>query len=141
MVYNLIPWHYFVTVLNGPTYLVGIDVAKQKIISGITNSNLPDYLCYDNKTNAFYGMEIFQQERGCRLVRVNPYNGTVDILSANFKDYEPSAGACHEGYYFTMIIEGLDKQNIVTFDLSNHSTIIANKPTQEYLDSFAFVSI
>ena len=86
-------------------------------------------------------MEIFQQERGCRLVRVNPYNGTVDILSENFKDYEPSAGACHEGYYFTMIIEGLDKQNIVTFDLSNHSTIIANKPTQEYLDSFAFVSI
>ncbi|CAF3199705.1 unnamed protein product, partial [Rotaria socialis] len=80
-------------------------------------------------------------ERGCRLVRLNPYNGTMDILSKDLKDYEPSAGTCHEGYYFTMIVKSLDKQNIITFDLSNSSTIIANKPAQEYLDSFAFVPL
>ncbi|CAF3456082.1 unnamed protein product [Rotaria socialis] len=125
----------------GPDYLVGIDITKRKIISEITDSNLPAYLCYDNKTNAFYGMEIFQSERGCRLVRLNPYNGTMDILSKDLKDYEPSAGTCHEGYYFTMIVKSLDKQNIITFDLSNSSTIIANKPAQEYLDSFAFVPL
>ncbi|CAF1317055.1 unnamed protein product [Rotaria sp. Silwood1] len=139
--FNSTVHQYFVTVPYDSDYLVGIDVIKRKIISEITNSNLPAYLCYDNKTNAFYGMEIFQTERGCRLVRLNPYNGTMEILSKDFKDYEPSTGACHEGYYFTMIVEGLDKQNIVTFDLSNKAKIIANKPAQEYLDSFAFVPL
>ncbi|CAF3975894.1 unnamed protein product [Rotaria sp. Silwood1] len=139
--FNSTVHQYFVTVPYDSDYLVGIDVVKRKIISEITNSNLPAYLCYDNKTNAFYGMEIFQTERGCRLVRLNPYNGTMEILSKDFKDYEPSTGACHEGYYFTMIVEGLDKQNIVTFDLSNKAKIIANKPAQEYLDSFAFVPL
>ncbi|CAF0961114.1 unnamed protein product [Rotaria sordida] len=139
--FNSTDHQYFVTVPYDSDYLVGIDVTKRKIISEITNSNLPDYLCYDNKTNAFYGMQSFQTGRGCRLVRLNPYNGTMKILSKDFKDYLPSTGACHEGYYFTMIVEGLDKQNIVTFDLSNNAKIIANKPAQDYLDSFAFVPL
>ena len=139
--FNSTAHQYFVTVPYDSDYLVGIDVTSHKIISEITNSNLPAYLCYDNRTNAFYGMQIFQRERGCRLVRVNPYDGTTDILSKDFKDYEPSTGACHDGYYFTMIVKGLDKQNIVTFDLSNNATIIANNPAQEYLDSFAFVPL
>ncbi|CAF3247128.1 unnamed protein product [Rotaria socialis] len=139
--FNSTDHQYFVTVPYDSDYLVGIDVTKRKIISKITDLNLPAYLCYDNKTNAFYGMEIFQTERGCRLVRLNPYNGTMDILSKDFKDYMPSTGTCHEGYYFTMIVKSLDKQNIITFDLSNNSTIIANKPAQEYLDSFAFVPL
>ncbi len=139
--FNLTHHQYFITVLfNGDNnYLVGIDVIKQTIISNITSLHLPDYLCYDNKTNAFYGMESFEGVRGCRLVRLNPYNGKVDVLSKDFKDYLPSTGTCYEGYYFTMIVEGLDKQNIVTFDLSNNSKIIANNPAQYYLDSFAFV--
>lgn len=137
--FNSTDHQYFVTVPYDSDYLVGIDVTKRKIISEITDSNLPAYLCYDNKTNAFYGMEISQRERGCRLVRLNPYNGTVDILSKDLKGYEPSTGTCHEGYYFTMIVEGLDKQNIVTFDLSNNAKIIANNSAQAYLDSFAFV--
>lgn len=139
--FNSTDHQYFVTVPYDSDYLVGIDVTKRKIISEITNSNLPAYLCYDNKTNAFYGMEIFQRERGCRLVRLNPYNGTMDILSKDFKDYKSSTGACHEGYYFTMIVESLDKQNIVTFDLTNNAKIIANNSAQEYLDSFAFVPL
>jgi hypothetical protein len=48
---------------------------------------------------------------------------------------------CHDGYYFTMIIEGQNKQNIVTFDLNNNATIIENNSVQDYLDSFAFVSL
>ncbi|UJR19200.1 hypothetical protein I4U23_022330 [Adineta vaga] len=122
-------------------YLVGIDVKKRKIISEITNSNLPAYLCYDNKTDAFYGMQIFQTRRGCRLVRFNPYNGMMQILSSDFNNYLPSTGTCHEGFYFAMIVEGSDNQNIVTFDLINNATIIANKPSQYYLDSFAFVPL
>jgi len=139
--FNSTTHQYFVTVPYGSDYLVGVDIIKRKVISKITNSNLPAYLCYDNKTNAFYGMESSQTGRSCRLVRLNPYNGTTDILSKDFKDYLPSTGTCHDGYYFTMIVEGLDKQNIVTFDLTNSSKIIANKPAEAYLDSFAFVSL
>jgi len=114
---------------------------KRKIISEITNSDLPSYLCYDNKTNAFYGMQIFKSKRGCRLVRLNPYNGTMDILSQDCKDYEPSTGNCYGGYYFTMIILRLDTQNILTFDLNNNGKLIANNSAQEYINSWAFVPI
>ncbi|CAF1618113.1 unnamed protein product, partial [Didymodactylos carnosus] len=140
--FNSTNHQYFITVpYRDSDYLVGINITNRKIISEITNSNLPAYLCYDNKTNAFYGMEIFERVRGCRLVRLNPYNGTMDIISKDFKDYMPSTGTCYEGYYYTMIVESLDKQNIVTFDLSNNAKIIANNPAQAYLDSFAFVSL
>ncbi|UJR19104.1 hypothetical protein I4U23_022235 [Adineta vaga] len=137
--FNSTAHQYFVTVPYSDDYVVGVDLIKRKIISEITNSNLPDYLCYDNKTNAFYGMQSFAKGRGCRLVRLNPYNGTMDIISKDFEDYLPSTGDCHDGYYFTMIVKGLDKQNIVTFDLSNNATVIANKPAESYLDAFAFV--
>lgn len=130
---------YFVTVPYDSDYVVGIDVKKRKIISEVTNSNLPAYLCYDNKTNAFYGMQSFAAGRGCRLVRLNPYNGKMEIVSKDFKNYLPSTGTCHDGFYFTMIVLSLDKQNIVTFDLINNGTIIANKPAEAYLDAFAFV--
>ncbi|UJR06564.1 hypothetical protein I4U23_010848 [Adineta vaga] len=136
--FNSTDHQYFVTVPYDNDYLVGIDITKRKIISEITDSILPAYLCYDNKTNAFYGMQIFLKERGCRLVRLNPYNGTMNILSKDFKDYLPSTGDCHDGYYFTMIVEGFNKQNIVTFDLSNNAKIIANKRAESYLDAFAF---
>ena len=139
--YNSTDHQYFITVPYGDDYLVGIDVSHRKMISKITNSNLPAYLCYDHSTNAFYGMEIFEPERGCRLVRLNPYDGTMDILSEAFKDYYPSAGACHGGYYYTMIVEGPDKQNIVTFDLNDHAKIIANSPAKDYIDSFVFVPL
>ncbi|CAF1259790.1 unnamed protein product [Didymodactylos carnosus] len=139
--FNSTDHQYFITVPYDSDYLVGIDVTKRKIISEINNLTLPDYLCYDNKTNAFYGMQSFQTERGCRLVRLNPYNGKIEIISKDFMDYLPSTGACHEGYYFTMIVKGLNKQNIVTFDLNNNATIIANKPAQDYLDSFAFIPL
>jgi hypothetical protein len=140
--FNSTDHQYFVTVPYGESdHLVGIDVVKRKIISDITNVNLPAYLCYDHKTNAFYGMQSFQTKRGCRLVRLDPYSGQIEIVSQDFEDYLPSTGACHEGYYFTMIVESLDNQNIVTFDLSNNGTIIANKPAQAYLDSFEFVPL
>ncbi|CAF3962897.1 unnamed protein product [Adineta steineri] len=139
--FNATVHQYFVTVPYGDDYLVGIDVVQRKIISEITNSQLPAYLCYDNKTNAYYGMQEVQGKRACRLVRLNPYNGTLDILSPDFDDYLASTGDCYGGYYFTMIVEGLDNQNIVTFDLNNSGKIIANNPAEAYLDAFAFVSI
>ena len=40
-----------------------------------------------------------------------------------------------------MIVESLNKQNIVTFDLNNNGKIIANNPAQNYLDAFAFVPV
>ncbi|CAF0721327.1 unnamed protein product [Adineta steineri] len=139
--FNATVHQYFVTVPYGDDYLVGIDVVQRKIISEITNAQLPAYLCYDNKTNAYYGMQEATGKRACRLVRLNPYNGTMDILSPDFDDYLASTGDCYGGYYFTMIVEGLDNQNIVTFDLNNNGKIIANNPAEAYLDAFAFVSI
>ncbi|CAF1363395.1 unnamed protein product [Adineta ricciae] len=136
--FNATVHQYFVTVPFGDDYIVGIDVAKRKIISKVTNTNLPAYLCYDNKTDAFYGMQSAQRGRGCSLVRFNPYNGSMDVISKNFDDYLPSTGDCYNGYYFTMIVKGLDDQNIVTFDLSNNAKVIANKPAESYLDAFAF---
>ncbi|CAF4198779.1 unnamed protein product, partial [Rotaria sordida] len=110
-----------------------------KIISQISNSNLPSYLCYDNKTNAFYGMQRFINKRGCRLVRLNPYNGTIEVLSDDFNDYEPSAGNCYEGYYFTMIVLNIETQKILTFDLNKNGKLISNKLAEEYLCSLAFI--
>jgi len=139
--FNSTDHQYFVTVPYDSDYLVGIDVTKRKIISEITNSNLPAYLCYDNVTNAFYGMQEVQGKRACRLVRLNPYNGTMDILSHDFNDYLSSTGTCYGGFYFTMIVEKLDTQKIVTFDLNNNGKIIANNPADSYLDAFAFVPL
>ena len=140
--FNSTDHQFFITVPYGPSdCLVGIDVTKRKIISEMLNVNLPDYLCYDNKTNAFYGMQSSSTGRSCRLVRLDPYNGKIEVISKDFEDYLPSTGTCYEGYYFTMIVKGLNKQNIVTFDLSNNATIIANKPAQDYLDSFAFIPL
>jgi hypothetical protein len=69
--FNSTDHQYFVTVpYDSDDFLVGIDVRKRKIISQISNSNLPAYLCYDNKTNAFYGMQEVQGKRACRLVRL-----------------------------------------------------------------------
>jgi hypothetical protein len=48
--------------------LVGIDLMKPKITSEISNANLPSYLCYDNNTNAFYGMQTFKGKRGCLIM-------------------------------------------------------------------------
>ncbi|CAF1056735.1 unnamed protein product [Adineta steineri] len=140
--FNSTAHQYFVQVIYGADdYLVGMDVVQRKIISEIKNSQLPEYLCYDNKTNAYYGMQEVEGKRACRLVRLNPYNGTLDILSPDFDDYLASTGNCYEGYYFTMIVESEDNQNIVTFDLNNNGKIIANNPAEAYLDAFAFVSI
>ncbi|CAF1036291.1 unnamed protein product [Adineta steineri] len=140
--YNATNHQYFVTVVSGDNEtLVGIDLIKQKIISRISNSDLPSFLCYDNKTDAFYGMQRFTGKRGCRLIRLNPYNGTLDILSDDFNDYEPSAGNCYEGYYFTMIILNSETQQILTFDLNNNGKLISNKPGEEYLSSLAFIPI
>ncbi|CAF0968099.1 unnamed protein product [Adineta steineri] len=140
--YNATNHQYFVTVVSGDNEtLVGIDLIKQKIISRISNSHLPSFLCYDNKTDAFYGMQRFTGKRGCRLIRLNPYNGTLDILSDEFNDYEPSAGNCYEGYYFTMIILNSETQQILTFDLNNNGKLISNKPGEEYLSSLAFIPI
>ncbi|CAF3891365.1 unnamed protein product, partial [Rotaria sp. Silwood1] len=73
--YNSTNHQYFVTMVSGlKDILVGIDLMKQKIINRISNSDLPSYLCYDNKTDAFYGMQRSINKRGCRLVRLNPYN-------------------------------------------------------------------
>ncbi|CAF0876669.1 unnamed protein product [Adineta steineri] len=140
--YNATNHQYFVTVVSGDNEtLVGIDLIKQKIISRISNSDLPSFLCYDNKTDAFYGMQRFTGKRGCRLIRLNPYNGTLDILSDDFNDYEPSTGNCYEGYYFTMIILNSETQQILTFDLNNNGKLISNKPGEEYLSSLAFIPI
>ncbi|CAF1368444.1 unnamed protein product [Rotaria sordida] len=138
--YNSTNHQYFVTVVSGlKDLLVGIDLIKQKIISRISNSDLPSYLCYDNKTNAFYGMQSFITKRGCRLVRLNPYNGTIDVLSDNFNDYEPSAGNCYEGYYFAMIVLNSETQKILTFDLNKNGKLISNKLAEEYLLALAFI--
>jgi hypothetical protein len=140
--YNSTNHQYFVTVVSGINdILVAIDLKKQKIISRISNSDLPSYLCYDNKTDAFYGMQRFINKRGCRLVRINPYNGTTHILSDDFNNYEPSAGNCYEGYYFTMIVLNSETQKILTFDLNNNGKLISNKPGEEYLCSLAFIPI
>jgi DNA-binding beta-propeller fold protein YncE len=140
--FNSTDHQYFVTVpYSSNDYLVGIDVIKRKIISEISNSNLPSYLCYDNKTNAFYGMQEVQGKRACRLVRLNPYNGTIEILSHDFNDYLSSTGTCYGGFYFRMIVQKLNTQNILTFDLNNNGKIIANNPAEDYLDAFAFVPI
>lgn len=133
---------YFVTAVSGiKDVLVAIDVKKQKIIGRLVGSNTPSYLCYDEKTDAFYGMQRFAVKRGCHLVRFNPYNGTTDILSDDFDDYEPSAGNCYEGFYFTMIVLNVDTQKILTFDLNNNGTLISNKPGIEYLNSLAFIPV
>lgn len=139
--YNSTDHQYFVTVAAGVQgALVGIDLIKRKIISRVSNSDLPSYLCYDHRTNAFYGMESFEKKRGCRLVRLNPYNGTLEVLSKDFNNYLPSAGDCYQGYYFTMIVSP-ENQKVVTFDLNNNGTVISNKLGEEYLDSLAFVPI
>lgn len=139
--YNSTDHQYFVTVAAGVKgALVGIDLIKRKIISRVSNSDLPSYLCYDHRTNAFYGMESFEKKRGCRLVRLNPYNGTLEVLSKDFNNYLPSAGDCYQGYYFTMIVSP-ENQKVVTFDLNNNGTVISNKLGEEYLDSLAFVPI
>lgn len=139
--YNSTDHQYFVTVAAGVQgALVGIDLIKRKIISRVSNSDLPSYLCYDHRTNAFYGMESFEKKRGCRLVRLNPYNGTLEVLSKDFNNYLPSAGDCYQGYYFTMIVSP-ENQKVVTFDLYNNGTVISNKLGEEYLDSLAFVPI
>ncbi|CAF1593435.1 unnamed protein product [Rotaria sp. Silwood1] len=138
--YNSTNHQCFASVASGlKDILVGIDLIKRKIISRISNPALPSYLCHDNKTDAFYGMQQFVTKRGCRLVRFNPYNGTTDILSDDFNDYEPSAGNCYNGYYFTMIVLNIDTQKVLTFDLNNHGKLISNKLGQEYLSSWAFV--
>ncbi|UJR17646.1 hypothetical protein I4U23_004542 [Adineta vaga] len=98
--------------------LVGVDLLQRKEISQLSKSNLPSYLCYDNITNAFYGMDESENKRACRLIRLNPYNDTLDILSDDFDDHLPSTGSCYGGFYFTMIVRGLDQQQIVTFDLN-----------------------
>ncbi|CAF1278860.1 unnamed protein product [Adineta ricciae] len=136
--FNASVHQYFGAVLFEDVYIVGIDVPKQKIISNVTNTNLPSYLCYDNKTDAFYGMQKAQRERGCSLVRLNPYNGSMDVISKYFDDYLPSSGDCYNGYYFTMIVKGFDDQNIVTFDLSDNAKVIANIRVKSYLNAFAF---
>lgn len=74
---------------------------------------MPSFLCYDYHTNAFYGIQRFTGKRGCHLVRLSPYNGSIDILSEDFNDYEPSAGDCYDGYYFTMVILNIETQKIV----------------------------
>ncbi|CAF5023762.1 unnamed protein product [Rotaria sp. Silwood1] len=138
--YNSTNHQYFVTVVSGiKDILVVIDLMKQKIISRISNFDLPSYLCYDNKTDAFYGMQRSINKRGCRLVRLNPYNGTTDVLSDDFNNYEPSAGNCYEGYYFTMIVLNSETQKILTFDLNNNGKLISNKLGKEYLCSLAFI--
>ena len=137
--FNSTDHQYFVTVPYDSDYVVGIDVSNRRIISEITDANLPLYLCYDKKTDAFYGMQIDHGKRGGRLVRLNPFDGAMDIISEDFTDYIPSTGACHEGYYYTIIVQSLVQMNIVTFDLENDAKIIANNPIQEYIDSFAFV--
>lgn len=140
--YNSTTHQYFVTVVSGiKDILVGIDLTRRKIISRISNADLPSFLCYDNKTNAFYGMQRFVGKRGCRLVRLNPYNGTIDVLSNDFNDYEPTGGDCYEGYYFTMIVLNIETQKILTFDLNNNGKLISNKPGLEYLSSLAFIPI
>ncbi|CAF3793728.1 unnamed protein product, partial [Rotaria sp. Silwood1] len=140
--YNLTNHQYFVTVPYGiKDVLVGIDLQKRRIISQISNSDLPSYLCYDNKMDAFYGMQNFKSKRGCRLVRLNPYTGTMEILSDDFNNYEPSTGNCYGGYYFTMIILNVETQKILTFDLNNNGKLIANKPAEEYLNALAFIPI
>ncbi|UJR06927.1 hypothetical protein I4U23_011216 [Adineta vaga] len=141
--YNSTHHQYFVTVA-GSGYaddLVGVDLVQRKVISRISNSNLPAYLCYDNTTNAFYGMQEVQGKRACRLVRLNPYNGTLSILSHDFNDYLSSTGTCYGGFYFTMIVEKLDTQKIVTFDLINGGKIVANSSAEDYLDAIAFVPL
>jgi len=118
--YNSTHHQYFVTLTLGfNDVLVGVDVKNRKVINHISNSNLPSFLCYDNHTNAFYGMQRFTGKRGCQLVRFNPYNGSSIVLSEDFNEYEPSAGNCYGGYYFTMLILDSKTQNIVTFDLNN----------------------
>jgi hypothetical protein len=75
------------------------------------------------------------------LIRLNPYNGTIDVLSGDFNNYEPSAGNCYEGYYFTIIVLNIETQKILTFDLNNNGKLILNKPGKEYLCSLAFIPI
>ncbi|CAF5110814.1 unnamed protein product [Rotaria sp. Silwood1] len=86
-------------------------------------------------------MQNFKSKRGCRLVRLNPYTGTMEILSDDFNNYEPSTGNCYGGYYFTMIILNVETQKILTFDLNNNGKLIANKPAEEYLNALAFIPI
>jgi len=140
--YNSTHHQYFVTLALGLNdVLVGVDVKNRKVISRISNAHLPSFLCYDNHTNAFYGMQRFTGKRGFHLVRFNPYNGSSVVLSEDFNGYEPSAGNCYEGYYFTMLILNSNTQNIVTFDLNNSGKVIANKQGAEYFDSLAFIPI
>ena len=140
--YNSTKHQYFVTAVSGiKDVLVAIDVKKQKIIGRLTGSNTPSYLCFDNKTDAFYGMQRFAMKRGCHLVRFNPYNGTTDILSDDFDDYEPSAGNCYGGFYFTMIVLNVDTQKILTFDLNQNGKLISNNLGEEYLNSLAFIPV
>ena len=96
IVFNATDHQYFVTVPYGPDDgLAGIDVVKRKLISKVIMPNLPAYLCYDNETNAFYGMQDTEgSKRATRLIRLNPYNGTVAILSHDFKDYLSSTSTC-----------------------------------------------
>jgi hypothetical protein len=137
---NSTNYQCFAVVVSGiKDILVGIDLMKPKIISEISNANLPSYLCYDNKTNAFYGMQTFKGKRGCCLIRFNPYNGTAHVLSEDFNDYEPSAGTCYEGYYFTMIVLNVDTQKILTFNLHNNGKLLAKKLEEEYLLALAFI--
>ena len=140
--YNSTKHEYFVTAVSGiKDVLVGIDVKKQKIISRLTSSNIPSYLCYDNSTDAFYGMQRFAMKRGCHLVRFNPYSGITDVLSDDFDDYEPSAGSCYGGFYFTMIVLNVDTQKVLTFDLNKDGKLISNKLGKEYLNSLVFIPI
>ncbi|CAF1261294.1 unnamed protein product [Adineta ricciae] len=141
--YNATDHRYFVTVASESfdNALVGIDVVRRKEISRIVKHSLPAYLCYDNITNAFYGIQETEGKRGCRLIRLNPYNGTMEVLSHDFNDYLASTGTCYDGFYFTMIVKNLNTQKIVTFDLTNHGKIVASNPAESYLDAFAFVPI
>ncbi|UJR34645.1 hypothetical protein I4U23_027422 [Adineta vaga] len=118
--FNSTAHEYFVTVSYDSDYLVA-------------------YLCYANKTDAFYGIQEVQEKRACRLIRLNPNTGTLDILSPDFNDFLASTGTCYGGYYFTMIVKSLHKRNILTFDLINKGRIIANNTADAYLDSVAFV--